>query len=661
MGRFCNKNCLEWRAATQPLPSCTCEMFCHDKCFAPSCDPCEARDLPLWIRTDPGPLGTGLLCCDASGTVADPCCTPEHAELGTCCVLEVPTCDCSIYSSSAITLESFNPAHDVELRGFLALIIMAVPVVLMCRRPLPSSRGPRGADVAMGLSYIASVFLVALSWKWYWQRHFKPAELVPGAVMGHLSAFTLACVLLPLDRTHLISAVSRIPFERIVKVHRAAGRCAVLCVVLHGIFEARALGKQIWTFEMKPWGFGNCFGFMSGLCCVALFVCSTDVLRRSKYELFLVSHRLFAVCIFLTASLHCFEFATLALVCSALHGISWLSRLRRRRRVLVLRAKRSGAAESDSEALLLKVEHVTSETNRGDLPPGTWFLLQVPCSREWHPYSLAMCESGTFTFLVKNMGEGSWSSRVVGDVPAKICLEGPYGGPGFFPGHCRSLLLVCGGVGLSPLARLWQRPPPGVERVELIWVVRCPEAMDWLTELVPDHISGACHAGFIQVFLTRSAVRERSPAPTWAAGITKRDAITGRDAAAYKAPVQRDASPASAQDPSPAEECWDEVELEDAWTRQQSWEGSKEAVAHSSLLSRRAAELTWNGNSQQVGPFLTLHSGRPNLEKLFDQELSRDGGSEIGVIACGPQPLVEYAQTAAYRRGLRFHTEEFSW
>ena len=75
---------------------CACEDYCRGACFACGCDACTAA---TWsfpggaaLCTDPGPLGTGLLCAvDAiSGApTSSACCTPggRHCTLppGSCC------------------------------------------------------------------------------------------------------------------------------------------------------------------------------------------------------------------------------------------------------------------------------------------------------------------------------------------------------------------------------------------------------------------------------------------------------------------------------------------------------------------------------------------------------------------------------------------------
>jgi len=291
LGSYCNMHCgLWWNAvvAHDGVPHCSCADFCKGACFTPTCISCQRDQLPLWLRDLPGPLGTGLLCCPFGGTSREPeaCCAQGHAKrYGACCELEAPECNCQWGSS--VTLQSFNPASVSVAWALLAFAVLSMPALACCRRPLPRSVGPRGAELMLAIAYLAAIIAATVEAKRRWQHSFKPEELMPAGILGTLSTFGLSVVLLPLDRTNTIFALTRIPFERAVKFHRWAGSVAVLLVVAHGILEASVQGfSEMWKFEAKAWGFGNIFGTASGVCCVALALASTDWARRANYRFF---------------------------------------------------------------------------------------------------------------------------------------------------------------------------------------------------------------------------------------------------------------------------------------------------------------------------------------------------------------------------------------
>mmetsp|Transcript_59918 Transcript_59918/g.126846 ORF Transcript_59918/g.126846 Transcript_59918/m.126846 type:complete len:682 (+) Transcript_59918:42-2087(+) len=611
-GKFCNKNCDEWYeavVANDGVPSCTCEKFCTGACYTPTCTACPRQDMPLWLKDLSGPLGTGLLCCPLGGTPGKPeaCCQQGHREkYNSCCELEAPSCDCDKYMEPN-SISSFDPRKIGMEGGLLAFSVLALPALFFCRRPLPRSLRPRAADVGVVLAYVVATLVVALDMKRYWQSQFKPDELLPASGLGRLAAFTLSLLLLPLDRTNLLFRCTRTPFERTIKFHRWAGRAAVLLVVAHGVAELYVQGlPAMCTFENRFGSFGNFFGLLSGIACMGLAFAALSHIRRSKYQQFLTIHRLLALVIYVAASLHCLAFALMAGLCAMLHAASWLARFARRSSWRpVSRATRLDAGVRES-VLLLQVNWREPRAVAGAneepllLPPGAWYLLQAEGDDEWHPFSVAYADDQHLTFLVKDMGEGTWSSSLAKSPPETIRLEGPYGGPAFRRGHCSALLLVAGGVGVTPLARLWRHPPPGIRRVELVWVVRRAEAATWLSELLPPS-EGRCETASGRVTLF----------------------VTGE--------VSADSSAGGSCN-----------------------QARQELLLNDSLTNEASATL------DQIGS-LTLHWKRPDLMSLFEETVDSGTTEQWGVIACGPQSLVDDAQLAASACRMRFHSEEFAW
>eukprot|EP00928_Gymnodinium_smaydae_P017623 TRINITY_DN16742_c0_g2_i1.p1 TRINITY_DN16742_c0_g2~~TRINITY_DN16742_c0_g2_i1.p1 ORF type:complete len:757 (-),score=72.99 TRINITY_DN16742_c0_g2_i1:174-2444(-) len=692
-GKYCNKDCKEWYHAVvdnDGVPLCTCEKFCKGACYTPTCTSCKREELPLWIQDIAGPLGTGLLCCPLGGSPGNPeaCCAQGHKDkYNSCCELEQKQCDCS--ESKPITISSFDPRGITVGGAFLAFAILAPLALMSCRRPLPKSVGPRGADLLLVVAYSIALAVAAVEGKRKWQQSFKPADLMPAGLLGSLAAFAFAVVLLPLDRTNVLLWLTRIPFERAVKFHRWAGYAAVALVVSHGLWETWVLGlATIITFEFKPYGFGNAFGVISGLSALALVCTSVWRARRQNYELFLLVHRILAATIFVAGCLHCFAFASLAAVVGLLHFAGIIARrLRRTTFIDVSRSSRLGAEEVDGEALLLEVpyqRHVGSSASVNGaslekLPIGSWFLVQAVGSTQWHPYTVASVspEKNTVTFLVKNMGAGSWSSRVVSSPPRMLRLEGPYGGPGYFPGHCSGLVLIAGGVGLTAVARLWQQIPDGVSRVDLIWVTRSPESVDWLPALLPGFDKPRSCGSSIQVFVTRQSTRLRVASVTWAAGVSNNDSIVLAEDAESQPSFQETAEPNIVQPDRPDADLREQLspssginaqheslEIETDFQRQTTWEDSVQATAESSRLAQQAAVLSWDPHAQptEFAPHIKLKSGRPHLPSVFSKlRESGDISGTWGVIACGPRLLVEQARRCAAENEFRFHAEEFAW
>ena len=106
--KLCNASA-ELQDCSTPV-HCACKDFCRGACFACGCAPCTAA---TWsfpgggaLCTDPGPLGTGLLCAvdPISRTpTSDACCAVN----GTYCTLPPGSCNCSMFSAAKPAL--FQP------------------------------------------------------------------------------------------------------------------------------------------------------------------------------------------------------------------------------------------------------------------------------------------------------------------------------------------------------------------------------------------------------------------------------------------------------------------------------------------------------------------------------------------------------------------------
>ena len=139
--------------------------------------------------------------------------------------------------------------------------------------------------------------------------------------------------------------------------------------------------------------------------------------------------------------------------------------------------------------------------------PGQFAYVQIPdVSRvEWHPLTL-VCAPGAplaLSFLVRDTGDDprTFGARIGAlansDKPLRIRLDGPFGGCPLRLHRYTSVLLVAGGVGITPFASIAQYLLELVEHeqadrgscvraVTLLWTVRDAHAAEaWLPGLLP--------------------------------------------------------------------------------------------------------------------------------------------------------------------------------
>eukprot|EP00611_Tribonema_gayanum_P018023 TRINITY_DN31077_c0_g1_i1.p1 TRINITY_DN31077_c0_g1~~TRINITY_DN31077_c0_g1_i1.p1 ORF type:complete len:543 (-),score=128.71 TRINITY_DN31077_c0_g1_i1:690-2216(-) len=125
--------------------------------------------------------------------------------------------------------------------------------------------------------------------------------------------------------------------------------------------------------------------------------------------------------------------------------------------------------------------------------PGQFAFVYLPGVHrlEWHPVTISSAPSHTYqtgqiTFHIKNMGDGTWTEgihkRIVdGSI---VRLDGPYGAISIAYERSDQLLLVAGGIGVTPMmsvlgdvmAKAEASEDVGwymkTQRVHLVWVIR---------------------------------------------------------------------------------------------------------------------------------------------------------------------------------------------
>ena len=171
---------------------------------------------------------------------------------------------------------------------------------------------------------------------------------------------------------------------------------------------------------------------------------------------------------------------------------------------------------------------------------GQFFLLRLLTADGWwraHPFSLSAAPNGRFLrFTVKDLGD--WSGGRLQGLPVgtRLILEGPYG---VLTGARRTrpkVLLVAGGVGITPLRALLEALPAASGDLSLVYRARRPEDVVFRGEL--DAIARARGATRP---LRRGAAREpgRRDRTRWARPPSSRSSPTSPSATSSSADRSR--------------------------------------------------------------------------------------------------------------------------
>ncbi|XP_050289052.1 ferric reduction oxidase 7, chloroplastic-like [Quercus robur] len=284
-----------------------------------------------------------------------------------------------------------------------------------------------------------------------------------GLRFGTIGLDCLAFLFLPVARGSVLLRLIDIPFEQATRYHVWLGHLTMLLFTLHGLFYAIA-----WTIEghildeMFQWvdlGVSHFPGIISLAVGLLMWMTSLHPVRKKKFELFFYTHQLYVIFIVFLA-LHVGHF----LFCVSAGGIflfildRFLRFCQSRKTVDIISIKCLSCGT---------VELVLSKPANLQYNALSFIFLQVRelSWLQWHPFSVSSSPlDGKYhlSVLIKVIGE--WTEKLRGNIlnsfeadlhlrpQTKITasVEGPYGHE--LPYHLmyENLILVAGGVGISP-------------------------------------------------------------------------------------------------------------------------------------------------------------------------------------------------------------------
>lgn len=336
-------------------------------------------------------------------------------------------------------------------------------------------------------------------------------------VIGHLNDLHMALLLLPVTRNSVWVWLFGIPFERAIKYHRWLARLTWTFVTTHmflwwAVWGANSvLGKYAFAFDTGVPDRNTAIwsGEVSWLLMTVMAVLAYETVRRGRFELFYYAHHLFLVAFPLAvlhswkAGGHLLQYSLAALALYVLDRVLRVAAGRCRPFVVA----RASAEITEVTRLEVKPRNASPGAAALNFKAGQYCFLNVPAisSLEWHPFSISSAPGrSSFTFHIKNMGDETWTGKLAALAAASassssdslmdINVDGPYGDPGIALQDYRSLLLVAGGIGVTPVAsiledllqRMEEQPSSDSlpQLVNLVWVVKDPLCLQWFSDLI---------------------------------------------------------------------------------------------------------------------------------------------------------------------------------
>ncbi|GIJ81634.1 hypothetical protein Asppvi_000133 [Aspergillus pseudoviridinutans] len=427
---------------------------------------------------------------------------------------------------------------------------------------------------------------------------------------GYLTIANGGLALLFGSRNNLLSLVARVPSTTLLMFHRWVGRAAVFYASLHLYGESRD-----WIREGEvSTVFANTriqVGLMAWLSLALIFVTSLSIMRRQQFEVFYYAHALFIAFIIgaLIHADHAPEFLLPGLCLWALDRVIRFSRNFRRIQILSVTPYAGG---------VMKIKIRGFKTSY----PGqiAWIQISEVSFLNWHPFTVASAPGDDEAmFLIRGLGgytrrvhdlakKNNFEQASIAEAPFpwKIRVDGPYGVSHTQWEAYPVIVLVAGGVGITPgisIASHILRHATGTgENIEggqpwhvhLLWVIKDEQHVNWCQEE-------------LQHLFAMSA------SPTVQATFDLTIAITGS------------------------------ARLEPRGANDEEFIALEGQTSHN-----------YDGPGELI-------RGRPNIVQWFRALRSKRDGLDGAVNVCGPRSLISMVRTAAAElsgRGGIFHLEE---
>mmetsp|Transcript_29568 Transcript_29568/g.40613 ORF Transcript_29568/g.40613 Transcript_29568/m.40613 type:complete len:484 (-) Transcript_29568:195-1646(-) len=350
-------------------------------------------------------------------------------------------------------------------------------------------------DLSLG-EFIMSTFFVAILLVHFFLQYSYFLSHVPydGALrapifraLGSVNFVTMAFLPLPVSRHSIWLPIMGISFERAIKFHRAWAVLTILIMATHGfgIWISYATSpmnspdsefKYVLKFQKNPvTNWSNISGFISFCFAFMMALTALPIIRRNLFEIFYNIHLLCAPLCYLFAGFHMPVLLQWLLPALILYGIDWFFRLRNlyfKPITMITEARIIEMPSNKGEITAITKLSVSSKRGSHSYQPGQYFFITIPLltSLQSHPISTSLpLESSSMdpdcdiiSFHIRDMGEHTWTHALAEAVRTgqlqqpypnpnlTVQLDGPFGHP-FVPLQLYStLLLCCGGIGITP-------------------------------------------------------------------------------------------------------------------------------------------------------------------------------------------------------------------
>ncbi|KAF9604069.1 hypothetical protein IFM89_001955 [Coptis chinensis] len=366
-----------------------------------------------------------------------------------------------------------------------------------------------------------------------WEKSSLMLALM-GSRFGTIGLFCLAFLFLPVARGSFLLRLIDVPFEQATRYHVWLGHLTMLMFTLHGVFFLWGWAMQGRLLrEMLRWpniGIAILPGVISLFSGLLMWVTSLHPVRTNYFELFFYTHQLYVIfVIFLAFHVGDFIFS----IASAGIFLFILDRFLR-----FCQSRKTVKVVSATCLPCGTLELVFSKPASLQYNALSFIFLQVRelSWLQWHAFSVSSSPLDGrhhISVLIKVLGEwtrnlgarvsltpeDSLKERLLHHYRITASVEGPYGHESSYHLKYKNLILVAGGIGISPFLailrdivhHLAQKAPCMTEKVSIVWAVKRSNELSLLYSLDFESIC-PCYADKLHLEIQTYVTRESEPA-----------------------------------------------------------------------------------------------------------------------------------------------------
>jgi len=324
-----------------------------------------------------------------------------------------------------------------------------------------------------------------------------------------------------------------VPFERLIRFHRWVGRSIYFLITFHGSFQiqqsygsSKSISGALFGTQTNQWGF---------LAYISIFIImftSHSVIRRNFFEVFYWAH--FSFIFFLIfGNLHQTQFFTFTVIGMSLYIVDRLARFiigLGTINVIGIEAIQAGVTKIIFEFKDYYESGQYMFINLSNLNPPVTLIA-------WHPVSFSsspsIMDNGPHYASAHMKIQGGFSRQLYVrsqegaqyvQVPLKLRVDGPYGKPSIDFMQHSTVVLVSGGIGITPMISILRdlvdrqvaNMPIITQSIYFLWVIPDTDAYQWFGSELRELMSRAGtlpknkYILDVKVFLTRSTTTPSS-------------------------------------------------------------------------------------------------------------------------------------------------------